>query len=103
MKLREFKGPSKGLYQIFYRFYNGTEQLSTICRHRGSNSVELYSNVESLGYSPVDISLHGSSIYTREQIVDFIKERPSYNCNNVTIKDITTEVIVPIDTFLREG
>lgn len=40
---------------------------------------------------------------TREQIIAFIKERPSYNCNNVTIKDITTESIVPIDTFLREG
>ena len=46
MKLREFKGSSKGLYQIFYRFQNGTEHLSTICRHRGSNSVELYSNID---------------------------------------------------------
>ena len=43
MKLREFKGASKGLYHIYYRFHN------------------------------------------------------------VTIKDITTESIVPIDTFLREG
>lgn len=103
MKLREFKGSSKGLYQIFYRFHNGTEQLSTICRQRESSSCELYSNVDASRGLLVDISLHGSSIYTREQIVDFIKERPSYNCNNVTIKDITTEVIVPIDTFLRKG
>ena len=103
MKLREFKGSSKGLYQIFYRFNNGSEHLSTICRHRGSNSVELYSEIDTSRGLLVDISLHGSSIYTREQIVDFIKERPSYNCNNVTIKDITTEVIVPIDIFLREG
>ena len=103
MKLREFKGASKGLYQIFYRFYNGTEYLSTICRQRGSSSYELYSNIDVSRNSLIDISLHGNSIYTREQIVDFIKERPSYNCNNVTIKDITTEVIVPIDTFLREG
>lgn len=100
MKLREFKGASKGLYQIFYRFHNGTEHLSTICRHRGSSNCDLYSDVDA---SLVDISLHGSSVYTRKQIVDFIKERPSYNCNNVTIKDITTESIVPIDTFLREG
>ena len=103
MKLREFKGASKGLYQIFYRFHNGSEHLSTICRHRGSNSVELYSEIDTSRGSLVDISLHGNSIYTREQIVDFIKERPPYNCKNVTIKDITTEVIVPIDTFLREG
>lgn len=103
MKLREFKGSSKGLYQIFYRFNNGSEQLGTICRHRGSNSVELYSSVESLRGSLVDISLHGNSVYTRKQIEDFIKECPSYISNNVTIKDITTEVIVPIDTFLREG
>ena len=38
-----------------------------------------------------------------KQIEDFIKECPSYISNHVTIKDITTEVIVPIDTFLREG
>ena len=100
MKLREFKGSSKGLYHIYYRFHNGSQHLSTICRHRGLSSHDLYSNVDA---SLVDISLHGSSIYTRKQIVDFIKERPSYNCNNVTIKDITTESIVPIDTFLREG
>ena len=103
MKLREFKGASKGLYQILYRFNNGSEHLSTICRHRGSNSVELYSSVDSLRGSLVDISLHGNSIYTRKQIEDFIKECPSYISNHVTIKDITTEVIVPIDTFLREG
>lgn len=100
MKLREFKGASKGLYHIYYRFHNGTEHLSTICRQRGSSNHDLYSNVDP---SLVDISLHGNNVYTRKQIVDFIKERPSYNCNNVTIKDITTESIVPIDTFLREG
>ena len=103
MKLREFKGASKGLYQILYRFNNGSEHLSTICRHRGSNSCELYSSVDSLRGSLVDISLHGNSIYNRQQIEDFIKECPSYNCSNVTIKDITTEVIVPIDIFLRKG
>ena len=103
MKLREFKGASKGLQQIFYRFNNGTEHLSTIYRERGLSSHDLYSNVDPSSGSLVDISLHGSSIYTREQIIAFIKERPSYNCNNVTIKDITTESIVPIDTFLREG
>ena len=103
MKLREFKGSSKGLYQIFYRFHNGAEHLSTICRERGLSSHDLYSNVDPSSGSLVDISLHGNSVYTREQIIAFIKERPSYNCNNVTIKDITTESIVPIDTFLREG
>lgn len=103
MKLREFKGSSKGLYQIYYRFHNGSEHLSTICRHRGSNSVELYSDVDASRGLLVDISLHGDSVYTRKQIEDFIKECPSYISNNVTIKDITTEVIVPIDTFLREG
>ena len=103
MKLREFKGASKGLYCIYYRFHNGSQHLSTICRERGSSSHDLYSNVDPSSGSLVDISLHGSSIYTREQIIAFIKERPSYNCNNVTIKDITTESIVPIDTFLREG
>ena len=103
MKLREFKGSSKGLYQILYRFHNGSEHLSTICRERGLSSHDLYSNVDPSSGSLVDISLHGHSVYTRKQIVDFIKERPSYNCNNVTIKDITTESIVPIDTFLREG
>lgn len=103
MKLREFKGPSKGLYQIFYRFHNGTEQLSTICYHIGFSNHDLYLNIDPSRVFLVDISLHGSSIYTREQIEDFIKERPSYNCNNVTIKDITTEVIVPIDIFLRKG
>ena len=103
MKLREFKGSSKGLYCIYYRFHNGSEHLSTICRERGSSNHELYSQVDDSRGSLVDISLHGNSVYTREQIVDFIKERPSYNCNNVTIKDITTESIVPIDTFLREG
>lgn len=103
MKLREFKGSSKGLYQIYYRFHNGTEQLSTICHHIGFSSHDLYSNVGPSSGSLVDISLHGSSIYNRQQIEDFIKERPSYNCSNVTIKDITTEVIVPIDIFLREG
>ena len=103
MKLREFKGASKGLYCIYYRFHNGSEHLSTICRERGSSNHELYSQVDDSRGSLVDISLHGNSVYTREQIVDFIKERPSYNCNNVTIKDITTEVIVSIDTFLREG
>ena len=103
MKLREFKGASKGLYHIYYRFNNGSEHLSTICRHRGSSSCELYSDVDASRGLLVDISLHGSSIYTREQIIAFIKERPSYNCNHVTIKDITTESIVPIDTFLREG
>ena len=72
MKLREFKGSSKGLYQIFYRFYNGTEQLSTICRERGSSSHDLYSNVNPSSGSLVDISLHGNSIYTREQIIAFI-------------------------------
>ena len=100
MKLREFKGASKGLYHIYYRFNNGSEHLSTICRQKGSSSVELYSSVDG---SLVDISLHGNSIYNRQQIEDFIKECPSYNCSNVTIKDITTESIVPIDTFLREG
>ena len=103
MKLREFKGSSKGLYQIFYRFNNGIEHLSTICRHRGSNSVELYSEIDTSRGLLVDISLHGNSIYNRQQIEDFIKECPSYNCSNVTIKDITTEVIVPIDIFLRKG
>lgn len=103
MKLREFKGSSKGLYQILYRFNNGIEHLSTICRHRGSNSVELYSEIDTSRGLLVDISLHGNSIYNRQQIEDFIKECPSYNCSNVTIKDITTEVIVPIDIFLREG
>lgn len=103
MKLREFKGSSKGLYQIFYRFHNGSEQLSTICRQRGTSNHDLYSNVDPSSGSLVDISLHGNSVYTRKQIIAFIKERPSYNCNNVTIKDITTESIVPIDTFLREG
>lgn len=103
MKLREFKGHSKGLYQIYYRFHNGTEQLSAICYHIGFSNHDLYSNIDASRGSLVDISLHGSSIYTREQIIAFIKERPSYNCNNVTIKDITTESIVPIDTFLREG
>ena len=103
MKLREFKGSSKGLYQIFYRFHNRSEHLSTICQQRGSSNHDLYSNVDPSSGSLVDISLHGHSVYTRKQIVDFIKERPSYNCNNVTIKDIITESIVPIDTFLREG
>lgn len=103
MKLREFKGASKGLYHIYYRFNNGSEHLSNICRQRGSSRCELYSNVYILRGSLVDISLHGNSVYTRKQIIDFIKERPSYNCSNVTIKDITTESIVPIDTFLREG
>ena len=100
MKLREFKGSSKGLYQIYYRFQNGSEHLGTICRQKGSSSVELYSSVDD---SLVDISLHGNSIYNRQQIEDFIKECPSYNCSNVTIKDVTTKSIVPIDTFLREG
>lgn len=103
MKLREFKGASKGLYQIYYRFHNGSENLSTICHHIGFSSHDLYSNVDPSSGSLVDISLHGNSIYTREQIIAFIKKRPSYNCSNVTIKDITTEVIVPIDIFLREG
>ena len=103
MKLREFKGHSKGLYQIYYRFHNGSEQLSTICRQRGTSSCELYSNIDASRGLLVDISLHGNSVYTRKQIEDFIKECPSYISNNVTIKDITTEVIVPIDTFLREG
>lgn len=103
MKLREFKGPSKGLYRIYYRFHNGSEHLSTICRNTESSTCELYSNVDASRGSLLDISMHGHSVYTRKQIVDFIKERPSYNCNNVTIKDITTESIVPINTFLREG
>ena len=103
MKLREFKGASKGLYHIYYRFHNGSQQLSTICRERGLSSCDLYSNINPSSGSLGDISLHGNSVYTREQIIAFIKERPSYNCNNVTIKDITTESIVPIDTFLREG
>ena len=82
MKLREFKGLSKGLYQIYYRFHNGSEHLSTICHHIGFSSHDLYSNVDPSSGSLVDISLHGNSIYNRH-LEDHHMKRQSIHPNQL--------------------
>ena len=100
MKLRPYKGPSKGLYNLLYNFNNGNTHISNICHHRGDDYLELYSEVDFSTGTLVDISNYGYGVYTREQIVDFINLRTAYRSVNVTIKDIATEEIVTIEAFM---